>query len=277
MDAGELLVDELLVDELHLDDTQRIRAFTLAERMSVGAPACHLVVRVDLQQPVDQAEYSAMDRSHLFGDARPGGLEYSRRVQEAGPQWLHARRWRSSVGVATATLFTKVFRVGMLTVAIAHVRRSRLPMPAGAPAGAPAEAAAPASDDEYVQSGSVSLFCGDRQVGIFDFVDFSEQETEVAVGPSGAHSVVRLMRVGSGPQKLQVEGFNRFYLETVHEDLRDLWYDALLQTNEELRQAEAAMQRRCAFVRAWQQVVGDACQAAARRKQRKFPAAARTD
>jgi hypothetical protein len=265
MDTGHLPVDEL-----HLDDNQRIRAFTLSERISVGDPQCDLVVDVLLDQPVDRRQHSAMDRSHLFGNTRPGGLEYSRRVQEAGPPWLRARRWRTSVGVVTASLFTKTLNVGMLTVVIAHVRRSRLPM---APAD-PTEAAAPASDDAFIESASVSFFYGESNIGIFDFVDFSEQGAESTVGLDGAPQYrVRLMRAESVPSNVSLEKFNLFYLTAVREDLEVLWDDVLLKTNEHMRQAEAATRRRCE----WQQDVRDDCQAAARRKPtRRFLVGARS-
>ena len=108
----------------------------------------------------------------------------------------------------------------------------------------------------------MSFFHGQRHIGIFDFVDFSEQETESTVGLDGAPQYrVRLMRSESVPSNVSLEKFNLFYLTAVREDLEVLWDDVLLKTNEHMRQAEAATRRRCE----WQQVVRDACQAAARR------------
>ena len=91
-----------------------LTTFQLVQCIDVDDPQCHHVVHVKLLKSVDQPQtgmYAIEFKTHVFQRTLPSGLEYDRRMQETGPRWNHADKWRSHMSVITARLKTKIFHV----------------------------------------------------------------------------------------------------------------------------------------------------------------------
>ena len=113
-------------DEIILDEFGSVCAFDLIQPIG-GQRGC-VLVRIDFEHAVDESHYVFAENDNEFFDTRPGGLEYSRKIQEVGLRWLNARRWQGHFQYTTAMLQTKVLKVGTLTVVLARVRRATLPV-----------------------------------------------------------------------------------------------------------------------------------------------------
>lgn len=220
----------------------RVCAFVLTEQLSIGNQNAEqqsfLLVAVRLLPPafgppvVPGEEWSSVVlNKHAFFDKRPGGLEYSRRGQEVVLRLLRPKHPRKSksVDVATASLFTKTLKVGMLTVAIAHLRRSPLPISAPPPASQALQEleAAPYVHGAFIESATVCLFYGEKLIESFDMADlFRDQTFEVNLGLDGARlnidGPVRVqLQHASAPhhRRMRVERFDPFYMSALRADL----------------------------------------------------------
>lgn len=233
----------------------RVRAFVLTEQLSIGNQNAEqqsfLLVAVRLLPPAlgppvaPGEEWSnVVFKNHAFFAKRPGGLEYSRRGQEVVLRLLRPKHPRKSVDVATASLFTKMLKVGMLTVAIAHLRRSPLPISAPPPTSQALQEleAAPFVHGAFIESATVCVFYGEKLIESFDVADlFRDQTFEVNLDLDGARLNidgpvrVQLQHV-SAPRhrRMRVERFDPFYMSALRADLEGVW------ASEQALQAEAA-------------------------------------
>ena len=255
-----------------------VDAIVLTKQLSIGDQSAEqqsfLVVAVRLPPALrpmfapGEAEPDVWATKTEICKQRLGGLEYSRRGQEVVLRLLRPRQ-SASVDVPTATLFTKVLKVGMLTVAIAHMRRSPLPMSAAPPASEALQAA-PNVHNAFVESAVVSVYHGQNRMEFFDLADlFKDQTSEVLLSPDGArlhHTTqspcykVQLQHVSS-PQPLLVERFNPAYMSIFKEVIEDVWFRALMSARQQAMQQEAAVQAAATRERkrAWACVVQQAC------------------
>ena len=256
-----------------------VEAIVLTKQLSIGNQSAEqqnfLVVAVQLPPALRPMSAPGAPNPHMLAATkteickqRTGGLEYSRRGQEVVLRLLRPRQ-SASVDVPTATLFTKVLKVGMLTVAIAHMRRSPLPMSAAPPASEALQAA-PNVHNAFVESAVVSVYHGQNRMEFFDLADrFKDQTFEVLLSPDGArlhHTTqspcykVQLQHVSS-PQPLLVERFNPAYMSIFKEVTEDVWLRALMRARQQAMQQEAAVQAAATRERkrAWACVVQQAC------------------
>ncbi len=259
----------------------RVQAIVLTEQLSIGIPHAEqqsfLVVAVRWMPPAlgplhapGEAEPNVVRKTHVICDKRLGGLEYSRRGQEAVLRLLRPSLLRKSksVDVPTASMFTKMLTVGMLTVVIAHMRRSPLPMSAAPPASHTLQAALNVHN-AFIESAIVCFYYGEKPIKSFDLTDlFEDAVFEMNLGLNGASLnsdgpyKVQLQHLSS-PQhgRMRIERFNACYILSFRNDLEDLWFDTLMRASQQRMQAEAAAQEAVTRKRrsAWASVVRQAC------------------
>ncbi len=258
----------------------RVQGIVLTEQLSIGIPHAEqqsfLVVAVRLLPPAlgpmhaPGEEPDVVRKTHVICDKRLGGLEYSRRGQEAVLRLLRPSCPRQSkrVDVPTASLFTNMLKIGMLSVVIAHMRRSPLPMSAAPPASHTLQAA-PNVHNAFIESAIVCFYHGEKPIKSFDLADLLQDEVfEVNLGLNGDRLnsdgpyKVQLQHLSS-PQhrRMRIERFNACYILSFRNDLEDLWFDALMRASQQRMQAEAAAQEAVTRKRrsAWASVVRQAC------------------
>ena len=258
----------------------RVQAIVLTEQLSIGFPHAEqqsfLVVAVRWMPPAlgplhaPGEDPDVVRKMHEICDKRLGGLEYSRRGQEAvlrllRPTWPCKRK---IVDVPTASMFTKMLKVGMLTVVIAHMRRSPLPISAAPPASHTLQAA-PNVHNAFIESAIVCFYYGEKPIKSFDLSDLLQDEPFEAnlvlnsdrPDSNGLYKV-QLQHLSS-PQhgRMRIERFDARYILSFRNDLEDVWFNALMRESQQRMQEEAAAQEAVTRKRrsAWASVVRQAC------------------